>query len=253
MLSNVKAPSWHNPTNRLLTGSDVVSLVSLPTKPTGTRLEGYRKAFVHSSYCGKDPGSYPPAIVPLQVESNERLEFLGDAVIDVVVAEYLYKRYPGEDEGFLTQMRSNLVNGRMLAKLGRTIDVQRFLLLSKEKEHLRESDSVIEDVFEALVGAKFVDRGVPAVREFLVALIEKNLDFAKLMNFSEKDMFVRYYKEKHGCELSLVASKTPDNNFKVRVYEKQKGAQVSEGHGRSRREAMDDASRRGLRGNGFRF
>jgi ribonuclease-3 len=150
-------------------------------------------------------------------------------------------------------MRSKLVNGRMLAKLGRTIEVQRFLLLSRDKEHMREADSVIEDVFEALIGAMFTDKGVPAVKEFLIKLIEENLDFAKLMNFSEKDMFVRYYKETHGCDLSHVATKTPDNRFKVRVYEKQKGIQVAEGHGLSRREAMDDASRRGLRGNGIRI
>ncbi len=248
----LQPPVWHNPENELLTAESAHSVLGISPRPRGARLELYRKSFVHSSYCKSahvatpSEANGPGIIIPLGRESYERLEFLGDSVLDVIVSEYLFARYPDEDEGFLTVMRSRIVNGRMLAKLGRRLGLQRFTLLSSSFEHLRDADNVVEDVFEAFVAARFLDKGLPAVKRWFVELVESCTDFALLNEqCSYKDMVVRLYRERFGCDLSFASTPSPDGHG-VKIYEKRAMTLIAEAFGPTKARAMDDACRRVL-------
>ena len=101
--------------------------------------------------------------------SNERLEFLGDAVLEFIISKELYKRFPDKEEGYLTALRANLVNTQNLANLAIKLDVGASLFLSKGEEDGggRDNPSLMADTVEAIIGALFLDRGIPATEEFI--------------------------------------------------------------------------------------
>ena len=112
-MSNLPDLLPYNPLNILVQKSDILNLTK-----NFKDINLYRKAFVHKSYCTRKNENFlngnincPPGCLPLQEDSNERLEFLGDSILNMVVADYLFERYPDENEGFLTRMRTKLVNG----------------------------------------------------------------------------------------------------------------------------------------------
>ena len=125
-----------NPKNILITLQDLIKLLkTYGIDETPNDLSLYRKAFINKSYCTRknetfDEGNVncPTGCLPLQEESNERLEFLGDSVLNTTIADYLFERYPSNDEGFLTRMRTKLVNGKMLAFLSDKVGLQKFIL-----------------------------------------------------------------------------------------------------------------------------
>lgn len=241
---------WHNGNNLFVSGQDLENLMKIKTRPTGETLKAYQRAFVHSSYVLEgdriNPSRLCDAIIPLQKESNERLEFLGDAVIDLIVAEYLYERYPDEDEGFLTEMRIGLVNGKMLASLGRTLCLQKHLLMSFQSENLRESDNVVEDTLEAFVGAIYMIRGMKAAKQWFIALIEENVDFTQLVTTSERDMFLRLYRERFGRDVEISMTRAAGDMGDFTCVMSFDGQVLGTGTGKTRRIATDMAARMGL-------
>ncbi|MBU0508490.1 ribonuclease III [bacterium] len=102
-------------------------------------------------------------------ESNERLEFLGDAVLDFIIAEYFYRLFPDMAEGELTKLRSIIASGSVLVRTARKIELGNYILLSPNEERTggRDRPSILEDAFEALVGAIYLDGGRDAAREFV--------------------------------------------------------------------------------------
>lgn len=126
------------------------------------------QAFIHRSYLNEHPG------IP---ESNERLEFLGDAVLEFVVSEALFQRFKKEDEGHLTALRARLVNTASLAQTARELGVGRLLYLSwgEEKGGGRENPGLLADTVEALIGAIFVDLGIEKAKGFIERFILKKL------------------------------------------------------------------------------
>ena len=128
------------------------------------------QALVHSSYLNENP-TFP-------LDNNERLEFLGDAVLDFLVGDYLYHRFPEMREGDLTWLRASLVKGETLARFARRIELGRFLLMGRGEEEAggRERISILGSAFEALVGAMYLDRGLEAVRNFIEPFIEPELE-----------------------------------------------------------------------------
>lgn len=169
----------------------------------------YRRAFVHRSYCTRKNENFidgnvncPDDCIPLQEESNERLEFLGDAVLHEVVAEYLFERYPSENEGFLTTTRTKLVNGEMLASLSKKIGLNKFIMISNQIENNngRENKNILEDTLEAFIGAILLDfkernySGHEIATKWIINVLEKYVDFTELMvqNTSYKDKLVKY-------------------------------------------------------------
>ncbi|RLC78340.1 MAG: ribonuclease III, partial [Chloroflexi bacterium] len=128
------------------------------------------QALVHSSYVNENP------LFPL--DNNERLEFLGDAVLDFLVGDYLYHRFPEMREGDLTWFRASLVKGETLASFARKLGLGKFLLMGRGEEEGggRERSTILGSAFEALVGALYLDKGLEAVRRFLEPFIEPELE-----------------------------------------------------------------------------
>ncbi len=115
---------------------------------------------------------------PFLVGDNERLEFLGDAVIGFIAADFLYHRFPEEREGSLTAMRSFLVRKETLARFARHIDLGSAIIMGRGEAESggRERDSVLSSTFEALVGALYLDQGIRATREFLLPFFRPELE-----------------------------------------------------------------------------
>ncbi|MFI5148524.1 MAG: ribonuclease III [Bacteroidia bacterium] len=131
----------------------------------------YRKAFTHSSAA--------PEIKDGVKDSYERLEFLGDAVLSTIIADYLYKKFPFKDEGFLTKMRSKIVSRNQLNKLSQRFGLQQFI--DADFGFSRNSHSVHGDVFEALIGAIYMDKGyVFAYRFIQDKIIPQHLDMEEI-------------------------------------------------------------------------
>ncbi len=122
------------------------------------------QAFTHRSYLNE---------AKKKLESNERLEFLGDSIISAVVSEYLFKNYPEFNEGILTNLRSLLVNTKSLAALAKELEFGDLLKLSKGEEDSRgrQNDSLLANCFEAFTGALYLDQGVSAVFDFLEPIL----------------------------------------------------------------------------------
>jgi len=127
------------------------------------------RALVHRSALNEQPDLAPC--------SNERLEFLGDAVLGLVTAEYLYHRFPEYQEGDLTTLRAALVCGETLAQFARRINLGQFLYLSKGEEAAggRDREANLACAFEALVGAIYLDQGLPVARSFIQRFIEPEI------------------------------------------------------------------------------
>jgi ribonuclease-3 len=149
--------------------------------------------------------------------SYERLEFLGDSLIGMIVANYLYNRFPDQNEGFLSKIRTKIVNGRMLGYLSDKIGFPRFAIISKQVEETggRNNFKIMEDIFEAFIGALFLDfqtendkvqlpnninispftgAGYFIVESFIIYIIENYIDFCELIRIKNnyKDMLVSY-------------------------------------------------------------
>jgi ribonuclease-3 len=172
----------------------------------------YRKAFVNKSYCTRKNENFingnincPEHILPLQEESNERLEFLGDSILSMVVAGYLYERYPDNNEGFLTRLRTKLVNGKMLAYLSAKIGLAKYIIISKQIEENdgRKNLNILEDVFEAFIAAVYLDfgeQGFDIANQWIVNIIETTLDMSELIiqNTNYKDIVIKYFQQTYG-------------------------------------------------------
>jgi ribonuclease III len=122
-------------------------------------------------------------------ESYEQLEFLGDAVLDLIVTEIIYDRYPSQNEGFMTQMRSRIVKGETLAMISSSMKISSIIEVGDRvrDQGIESSSSVLADIFEALLGALYRDHGYVAARNFVAAQIEQYIDFDQLE--TEKDNF----------------------------------------------------------------
>jgi ribonuclease-3 len=139
-----------------------------------------QRALTHRSYLNENPDYV--------LEDNERLEFLGDAVLDFVTGEYLYHRFPEVAEGRLTNLRSALVRTEMLAEFAANLSLGEFLLLGRGEDESggRERLAILCDAFEALLGAVYLDQGIDAARQFVYRMIEPALQEV-LASDSEKD------------------------------------------------------------------
>ncbi|HUW72209.1 MAG TPA: ribonuclease III [Candidatus Humimicrobiaceae bacterium] len=136
------------------------------------------QAFCHRSYINENPDFY--------LSHNERLEFLGDAVLELVVTQYLYKKYPKKAEGELTNWRASLVNAKILAEVSKNLGFNDFLLLSRgeSKELGKARQYILANTFESFIGAMYLDQGIDTCQKF----IEKNL-IKELPRIIEKGLF----------------------------------------------------------------
>lgn len=187
-----------------------------------------------------------------KVESNERLEFLGDSVLSLIVSTHLYNKYSQFNEGKLTNLRSLLVNTKMLADLGKELDLGAKLRLSKGEEESggRNNQSILADTFEALLGAVYLDRGLGVVEEFISEtlipradeFIEKNLlkDPKSLLQESVQA------KKQTSPIYKVLEEQGPAHarEFTVGVYVEEK--LLGKGQGKSKQEAEENAAEAAL-------
>ena len=255
----------YNPKNYLLTADDMKSLF----KDHGIiqdyhDLNYYRMAFVHKSYCTRRNENFvngnikcPQGCLALQECSNERLEFLGDSVLNLSVANYLYDRFPDSEEGFLTKIRTKLVNGQMLAVLSEKIGLDRFVLISQQIEENggRKNQKILEDTFEALIGAIFLDfgeNGFSVANDFIINVIEENVDFSELIisNNNYKDILLKYFQHNFST-LPKFVEISVENKTKGKVYttgvKNKEGILIATGVGSNKKQSENDAALNALK------
>lgn len=205
-----------------------------------------RTALTHSSFANEHMGG--------REGCNERLEFLGDSVLSMTVCNYLYRTYPQLPEGRLTVLRKNLVCQRALADYAMQIRLGDFLLLGRgEAKDGREKPKLLEDAFEALLGALYLDAGsLEAVAAFLLPFIQNELrkmeqDLQPLEDY--KTLLQQYVQQTPGEELryELISEEGPDNAkvFTVRVLINSNC--FGTGQGGSKKEAEQNAAREALK------
>ena len=184
--------------------------------------------------------------------SNERLEFLGDAVLDLVVAEYLYKNFPLNEEGDLTKFRSILVNKKFLAERAKNLGLQNYMLASyTAKRSISEGyDTILSDAYESLIGAIFMDSGYDSAKEFLNEEIFKKLDVKWLNQFDEnhKSRFLEYVQAHTDFipEYGVIKEEGPEHNklFTVEVFVNKRSLGI--GKGKSKKQAEQEAAKNAM-------
>jgi ribonuclease-3 len=220
----------------------------------------FRTAFINKSYCTRKNENYidgnlncPKNCLPLQEESNERLEFLGDSILNITVAAYLFERYPNENEGFLTRMRTKLVNGKMLAWLSAKVGLSKYILISKQIEdnNGRNNHNILEDTFEAFIASIYQDMGFENARNWIITVIETHLDFSELINQNNnfKDILLKQYQQTHGYipKFYEMNVETINNNKIYTICIKDKNDNIiSIGKGANKKEAENNASQKAL-------
>jgi len=185
--------------------------------------------------------------------SNERLEFLGDAVLDLVVSEYYYRLRPGDEEGTLTNVKSTLVSGPVLAAQARKLSLGQYLLLSENEANSggRDRDSILEDAFEAIIGAIYLDGGIRASRRFIQDALLGDSDHilsqTSLKNY--KSMLLEYAQSlgKEPPLYSVSQEAGPDHDKRYTVEVSLDGKLIGIGIGRSKKQAEQRAAAEGIK------
>lgn len=203
------------------------------------------QAFCHRSYLNENPDFY--------LEHNERLEFLGDAVLELVITEYLYKKYPQKPEGELTNWRAALVNAKILGELAQNLDFNDFLLLSRgeEKELGKARQYILANTLEAFVGALYLDSGYKKAKDFLESNLVKELPLIiKRGLFKDaKSSFQEEAQEKTGItpDYKVLKEWGPDHakTFTIGVY--LDSQLIAKGEGSSKQEAEESAAKNALK------
>lgn len=199
-----------------------------------------KQAVVHRSYLNENPG--------FNVAHNERLEFLGDAVLELVVTEYLYKTY-NNPEGELTNWRASLVKGDMLAKVARKIGLEKYLYLSKgeaKDTNPKARRYILANAVEALIGSMYLDGGYSVCGDFikLFILVELPEILEKKLYMDPKSRFQEASQERVGITptYEVMEESGPDHNryFKVGIF--LQNDMVALGEGSSKQEAQMDAA-----------
>ena len=208
-----------------------------------------KKAFTHRSYLNENRS--------LKLEHNERLEFLGDAVLELVVTDFLYKKFPQKNEGELTALRSALVKAETLATAAEVVGMNSYLLLSKgeSKDIGRARQYILANTFESVVGAIYLDQGYDVAGKFiadqLFSQIDEIIENKKFID--AKSRFQEMAQEKTGFTPSykLVKEVGPDHNKIFTVSVTVGEEEITEGEGKSKQEAEQMAAEKALEVKGW--
>ncbi len=203
-----------------------------------------KTAFAHRSFLNENKDVVP--------EHNERLEFLGDAVLELIVSEFLYKKYPKKPEGELTAIRAALVNTQSISEAAQRLGMNDFLLLSKgeAKDTGRARKYILADAFEALLGAIYLDQGLDVARDFVAKnilfktdeVVEKRLWQDPKSRFQE----LAQEKESKTPKYQLLKESGPDHDkrFVSAVFVGDR--KIAEGEGKSKQESEQEAAKAAL-------
>ena len=183
--------------------------------------------------------------------SNERLEFLGDSVLSIVVSQYLFEHFTHLPEGELTKIRASLVCEKSLYEFAKQIDLGEHILLGKGEENTggRERVSILADAFEAVIAAVFLDGGLEAAKRHILKFIPKDIDDRKPVSFSDHKTILQEIIQKNAeekVEYKLVGQSGPDHNKAFKVQVRLNSNVIGTGIGRSKKEAEQMAAKEAL-------
>lgn len=197
-------------------------------------------AFTHTSYANEHR--------LLKISHNERLEFLGDAVLQLIISEYLYTKYPKRPEGDLSKLRSMIVREESLAGFARDCQFDHFIKLGRgeEKSGGRNRDTILGDLFEAFLGALLLDKGVEAVKNFLYQVMIPKVeagDFERVTDYKTKLQELLQINGDVEIAYQVVSETGPAHakNFEVAVLIN--GRKSGQGQGRSKKLAEQEAAK----------
>lgn len=203
------------------------------------------QAFTHRSYLNENPDS--------GLQHNERLEFLGDAVLELIVTENLYQQYSDKPEGELTTWRAALVNAKILSDIAKSLQFNDFLLLSRGEgqEEGKARDYILANAMEAFIGALYLDQGLKVCEKFIVQHILSRLPVILTEKLFEdaKSRFQELAQEKTGVTptYQVLEEWGPDHEKHFRVGVVLQSEVVAEGRGTSKQEAEQDAASQALK------
>jgi len=241
----------------------------------------YRNAFIHKSYCTMKNSDFntsnskcPNDCIPLQDMSYERLEYLGDSILNFIVANYLYIRFPDQSEGFLSKMRTRIVNGKMLGYLADKIGFNKFAIISKQVEEAngRNNYKIMEDIFEAFIAAIYIDfqtindkvilperiklqpltgAGYFITEQWIIYIIENYIDLTELilLKTNYKDMLVNYMQQNFQMAprfLELNVSTIDNSKIFSYCIKDRNNTIIATAKGSSKKEAENNVSKEAL-------
>jgi ribonuclease-3 len=198
----------------------------------------FKLALKHSSIANQKGEGYK--------ESNERLEYLGDAFLGAVIAEYLFKKFPYKDEGFLTEIRSRLVNREALNNLAVKVGIPKIIEFDTTKKTSLSHKSIYGDTLEAFVGAVYLDRGFEFCRKFILSkLILPHFDIDQIVqnNFNYKSIVIEWaQKESKEVRFEIIEEKGNSHfkEFTAQVFINDEPLSI--GHGFSKKKAEQNAA-----------
>lgn len=229
-----------------LNRNDIENIIGM--KPVDITL--YRKAFVHKSVVknAKESNNLPNYMK----ESYERFEFLGDSVLNLIIAKYLFNKFPNCHEGNLTKIRTKLVNGKTLSMFAKNLKLNKFSILNYKVENIngRNNDRILEDIFESLICAIYLDLGFKHAQKFVLDLVEKYINFDELLiDNNYKDILLRFCQNQFGITpiYKIAETNGPPHNrsFKICCYIQ--NIEYKYGKGKNKKEAEQDAAKETLR------
>ena len=201
-----------------------------------------QNALAHSSYANERWHD--------SLKSNERLEFLGDSILGMVVAEYLYRNFPNRPEGELTRMRADMVCETSLAAVAEKINLGDHLLLGHGEERFggRNRASILADAVESVIAASFLDGGMTAARSFIEKFILTDVPVKKLHNVDYKTALQELIQQRKDQVLcyTLVGESGPDHDKLFQVQVSLNGTSIGTGTGRSKKRAEQEAAHNAL-------
>jgi ribonuclease-3 len=204
-----------------------------------------KQAFTHRSYINENPAA--------SLSHNERLEFLGDAVLELIVTDFLYKKYPHYDEGELTALRSALVNALIISEIASKIGMNDYLLLSKgeAKDFGKARQYILANTYEALVGAMYLDQGYDTVNKFVAKnLLPKTEEIVNKKLWRDAKSLVQekaqeFVSATPAYKVLNESGPDHDKHFTVGIYFKTD--LIAEGKGKSKQEAEQKAAEAALK------
>ena len=247
----------YSSTNKLISSNDINDLMkSLHITPfTIQNISLYQTAFIHKSYCllkDYEQYEYPGApCLPLRETSYETMEFLGDSILGSVVSSYIYKRFyeiHKQNEGFLTKLKIRIVCGDNLSYLSKLMKLQKHIVLSDYIEtqcNGRDNKNILEDVLEALIGAVYLDQSYQIAEQFIIAIIEKYVDFTEVLmtDNNYKDQISRYLQKNYKVYPTYKHHKE-GASFYCKIY--QDTIMITVGEGNTKKKSEQEASRKAL-------
>jgi len=198
----------------------------------------YRLAFLHAS-ASKD------SVAKTYKESNERLEFLGDSVLGMITAAYLFKKFPFKDEGFLTEIRSRMVSRESLNVLGRKLGLDEVIEYENQKKTILSRSSMYGDALEAFIGAVYLDKGFAFTQNFIISKILTqyfDLEIVVQNNPNFKSLLIEWAQKEGKKVLFTLDEEGLHHNKEFTAFVLLDGEKISEGKGYSKKKAEQTAA-----------